>query len=129
MAIVLWEERGIEYARQLFLYSYIVFLPLVLSGIVNIYKLLDSLGRHCFSGERFDKTILAIGFLPLGIPILLYATTRSIKYCKLYSGRPGASIVEPIFIIATLGLHGIFYSIFFERLIDYIVLRYREYGR
>ena len=125
MTIVLWEERGIEFAKQLFYYSYIVLFPLVLSGIANVYKLLESLGRYCCRGERFDKTILVIGLFPLGIPLLLYIVTRSIKYCKLYSGRPGASVVEPIFIIATLGLHGVFYSIFFERLIDYIALRYK----
>ena len=111
---------AVEYAENIFLVLYAVALPVLLASAYTLYQIARCLARLCGLG-RVDPVSFVAALLPLGYPVALYIVLNLASRCEKLKGKLAATPIDIFLNLITFGLHSIFYSIAFNRILDIVI--------
>jgi len=104
-------------AEKVFVATYLVGFPIVMSAVHQLYGLAVAVSEAC-GVERPSTLGFLAGVLPLGYVIPLYYVLRMFARCKRLEGRINATPMDIVLNIITFGLHSAMYAVLFNKVVD-----------
>ncbi|KSW11309.1 hypothetical protein CF15_00085 [Pyrodictium occultum] len=103
--------------EDVFAALYLSSLPVVASGVYQLYRLALSISEACGLAKP-SGLVFAVGAAPLGYVVPIYYTLYLLSRCDGLKGRVNATPLDIMLNLITFGLHSALYASLFNKVLD-----------